>query len=292
MRKLLRHLSLFIVLIWANSILAEGRFFDSDGLQIHYYEQGEGTPLVVLHGGAGDAAFWAQDVGPDFIGYDFQGALVAAGYRVLAIDLRGYGKSDKPHDPSAYGFAMSRDVARLLDHLNIEKAHVMGYAQGGLVVNWMRREFQTRMLTATMCSGGLLPKDSFWVIHADEFADAMAQLDMTPIVREMTPPGQPVPSREEVQSLYADMFEQIDMQALSAMVRAQAIPDSPDELASNTVPTLLFIGEHDHNRRDVEVMAKHMSSMKMIILDDAGHQQAVRHAMFLAELLKFIGKHS
>lgn len=290
MQQLLRSLTLFALLLPAVSVHADGRFFDSDGVRIHYYDQGQGVPLAILHGGAGDAAFWAQDSGPDFIGYDFQGALVAAGYRVLAVDLRGYGKSDKLHDPSAYGFEMSRDVARLLDHLGIERAHVMGYAQGGLIANWMRREFPDRMLTATMCSGGLLPEDSFWVKHADEFADGMAKLDMTPVVREMTPPGQPVPSREEVQAMYADMFEKIDMQALSAMVRAQAIPDSKEELASNTVPTLAFIGEHDHNRRDVEAMAEHMSSLETIVLPGASHQAAVRHPMFLAELLKFIHK--
>ena len=290
MQQLLRSLTLFALLLPAVSVHADGRFFDSDGVRFHYYDQGQGVPLVILHGGAGDAAFWAQDSGPDFIGYDFQGALAAAGYRVLAVDLRGYGKSDKLHEPSAYGFEMSRDVARLLDHLGIERAHVMGYAQGGLIANWMRREFPDRLFTATMCSGGLLPEDSFWVKHADEFADGMAKLDMTPVVREMTPPGQPVPSREEVQARYADMFEKIDMQALSAMVRAQAIPDSKEELGSNTVPTLAFIGEHDHNRGDVEAMAEHMSNLETIMLPGASHQAAVRHPMFLAELLKFIHK--
>ena len=82
------------------------------------------------------------------------------------------------------------------------------------------------------------------------------------------------------------------MQALSAMVRAQAIPDSLEELGSNTVPTLAFIGEHDHNRRDVEVMAKHMSNVEVMVLPGASHQEAVRHPMYLAELLKFIHKNS
>ena len=290
MRRLLTSFSVFVLLIAAVSTRADGRFFESDGVRIQYYDEGKGVPLVMLHGGAGSAAFWSEDTGPDFIGYDLQGALVAAGYRVLAIDLRGYGKSDKPHSTSAYGFEMSRDVVRLLDHLDIEKAHVMGYAQGGLIGNWMRRENPDRMLTMTMCSGGLMPEDSFWVIHADEFADGIAKLDMTPIVREMTPPGHPVPSPEEVHARYADMFEKIDMQALSAMVRAQALPDSPEELRSNTVPTLIFIGEHDHNRRDVTVLANHMSSMEMMVLPGASHQQAVREPTFLAEFLKFIDR--
>lgn len=287
---LLGILSFTVTLIISSVVHAGGLFFDSDSVQIHYYDQGKGVPVVLLHGGAGSASFWREDGGPDYIGYDLQGALVAAGYRVLAVNLRGYGKSDKPHHASAYGFEMAYDIVRLLDYLRIEKAHIVGYAQGGLIANWVRRKFPDRLLSVTMCSGGLLPEDSFWVVHADAFADAMAKSDMMPVVREMTPPGQPMPSREAVQARYADMYAKIDMLALAAMVRAQGIPDSRKELADNKVPSLAVIGELDHNRRDVEVMAKDMSNLKMIVLSGASHQAAVRTPRFLAELLKFMHK--
>ena len=286
-------LSIFIFLIAAVDIHADGRYFDSDGVRIHYHDQGSGVPLVLVHGGAGSVTFWWEDTGPDYIGYDIRGAFVAAGYRVVALDMRGYGKSDRPHDPAAYGFEMSRDIVRLLDHLDIKQAHVIGYAQGALVTNWMRREFPDRMLTATICSGGLLPEDSFWVVHGDEIADGMAKSDMMPAVRQMTPPGQPLPTPEQVHARYADMFNKIDMQALSAMVRAQAaFPDSIEELSSNTVPSLAIVGEHDWNTPDVEVMGKHMSNLEILVIPDATHQQAVRAPTFLAETLKFMDKNS
>ena len=58
-------------------------------------------------------------------------ALGTAGYRVIALDCRGHGQSGKPQDPGQYGLEMVRDVVRLLDHLNVERAHVVGYAMGG-----------------------------------------------------------------------------------------------------------------------------------------------------------------
>ena len=60
-------------------------------------------------------------------------ANLATDYRAIAIDLRGHGKSGKPHDPKAYGDEMARDVVRLLDHLKIQRAHVLGYSLGAMI---------------------------------------------------------------------------------------------------------------------------------------------------------------
>ena len=54
-------------------------------------------------------------------------------YRVIALDNRGHGKSDKPYDPAQYGLELVDDVVRLMDHLGIAKAHVVGYSLGGFI---------------------------------------------------------------------------------------------------------------------------------------------------------------
>ena len=93
------------------------RFFDSNGVRIRYVEQGTGPPVVLMHGYTGtlDRHFLANGLF----------ANLATHHRVIAIDLRGHGKSDKPHDPAAYGEVMAEDVVRLLDHLKIPRAHVI-----------------------------------------------------------------------------------------------------------------------------------------------------------------------
>src|SRR5215469_18188681 len=95
-------------------------FFDSDGVQIHYDEHGAGQPVVLLHGFASNANNnW---------GMTGWYSSLARRYRVIAIDCRGHGKSDKPHDRESYsGDKIGADVIRLLDRLGIKRTLVMGY---------------------------------------------------------------------------------------------------------------------------------------------------------------------
>lgn len=87
----------------------------SDGLKIHYFELGQrGTPVVLIHG------YTANSEGK-WIKSGIAQAL-AARHRVIAIDARGHGKSDKPHDAAKYGPRMASDVIELMDHLKIAKA--------------------------------------------------------------------------------------------------------------------------------------------------------------------------
>ena len=81
-----------------------------------------GQPVVLLHGFSGslDTGWVETGVLPT----------LASDYRVIALDSRGHGKSDKPHDPQSYGLQMGQDVVRLLDHLHIARAHIVGHSMG------------------------------------------------------------------------------------------------------------------------------------------------------------------
>ena len=106
---------------------AADEVFDSKGVKIRYVTEGEGEPVVLIHGWMTDSSMWGRDASgntqlkpPD-------------GYRLIALDCRGHGKSDKPYDPEMYGPEMAADVVRLLDHLKIEKAHLIGYSSGAFI---------------------------------------------------------------------------------------------------------------------------------------------------------------
>ena len=82
--------------------------FDSDGVRLHYELHGpeSGPPVVVVHG-------FASDYQLNWVGTRWQETLVGAGYRVIGLDCRGHGHSDKPHDPSAYSMTeMAADVGQ------------------------------------------------------------------------------------------------------------------------------------------------------------------------------------
>jgi pimeloyl-ACP methyl ester carboxylesterase len=91
---------------------AEDRFFESNGVKIRYTVTGQGEPVVLIHGfTANIETQWAL---PGVI------KALAADYQVIALDNRGHGKSDKPHDAKKYGAEMVEDAVRLLDHLKIK----------------------------------------------------------------------------------------------------------------------------------------------------------------------------
>ena len=280
---MLRFLTILSILLFPFSVSAEGKFFDSNGVRIHYYDRGEGKPVVLVHGGGGNGALW------DALGTT--DVLIEAGFRVIALDMRGYGQSDKPHDPSEYGLEMSRDIARLLHHLRIDKAHIVGYSQGAIVANRLRVEYPELLLTATLGGGVAAVEGSPWVSRAAELSDALLQGDIGPMVRLLTPPGQPVPTREQLDARYKEISLRNDVQAMAASIRAQGFPDSLEELRSNKVPTLALIGEIDPNKRDVDAVDGVMSNLEIVVIPGADHGAAMRDPMFLEETLKFIAKH-
>src|SRR4249919_170021 len=103
------------------------RFTSFDGTGIAYISVGEGPDALLLHG-------FAADHRVNWVAPGVVDALVAAGRRVIALDARGHGRSDKPHDASAYeDDAMARDARALLDHLRVEEVDVIGYSMGALV---------------------------------------------------------------------------------------------------------------------------------------------------------------
>jgi len=101
-------------------------FFDSAGVKIHYHDIGSGEPVVLVHGFASTAEHnWG---GTGWI------SALSAKYRVIALDVRGHGLSDKPHEREAYGYAsMGADVTRLMDHLGIARAPLIGYSMGASI---------------------------------------------------------------------------------------------------------------------------------------------------------------
>ena len=119
--------------------------FDSAGVPIAYLVAGKGEPVVLIHGLYSSAG----------INWQLPGTvkLLAERYQVIAPDLRGHGRSGKPKDEDAYGVQLMEDVVRLMDHLKIEKAHIVGYSLGGMIAGKLVAEHPDRVLSCTL--GGM-----------------------------------------------------------------------------------------------------------------------------------------
>jgi pimeloyl-ACP methyl ester carboxylesterase len=116
-------------------------FLESDGLRLRYTDEGVGEPVVILHGLTSSVEDWIRN--------GTVSTLTDAGFRVIAYDTRGHGRSDKPHGTEKYGAPEIEDLVRLLDHLGIARTHLIGYSRGSAVASgfWaLHPEFRTGLL--------------------------------------------------------------------------------------------------------------------------------------------------
>ncbi len=122
--------------------------FEADGVKIAYLDEGEGDPILLIHGFASN-----KQVNWQYPGW--VDLLVKDGRRVIAIDNRGHGDSQKFHDPDAYGAPiMAEDARRLLDHLDVERADVMGYSMGARISAFLTLNHSDRVRRAVFSGLG------------------------------------------------------------------------------------------------------------------------------------------
>jgi pimeloyl-ACP methyl ester carboxylesterase len=132
--------------------------FSSDGVKIHYSVTGQGAPVILVHGLYSSAA----------MNWEIPGTAAALAKRcqVIALDNRGHGQSDKPQAEGAYGTNMVEDVVRLMDHLGIARAPVVGYSLGGMIVMKLATMHPQRVSSVVLGGMGWLktdsPLDRFW----------------------------------------------------------------------------------------------------------------------------------
>ena len=123
--------------------------FQSDGVRIAYWDEGEGEPILLIHG-------FASNVATNWIDPGWVSTLMASGRRVIAFDNRGHGQSEKLYDPERYGAPiMAEDARRLLDHLGIERADVMGYSMGARISAFLVLNHPARVRSAILAGLGI-----------------------------------------------------------------------------------------------------------------------------------------
>ena len=124
-RRTRRALGVGVALVLALSGLAHAEHFDSDGVQIYYRLDGAGEPVVLIHGYSANGAVNFRT--PGIV------ADLAHDRLVITIDNRGHGQSEKPEQAGVYGLHMVNDVVRLLDHLELDSADIVGYSMGAMI---------------------------------------------------------------------------------------------------------------------------------------------------------------
>lgn len=227
-------------------------FTSADGLRIAYHTWGDdtGQPPVVLHHGfaASAAANWER---PGVVA-----ALLRAGRKVYAIDARGHGESDKPHDPALYGESrMSRDLSQLIGITGAAQVDLAGYSMGGItvLVN-ATTEKRIRRLIAGGIGGGVLAFGGLdqRAVRSAAIVEALLADDPS----KLTGPG--VPFRRFAESTGADL------KALAA--QAQSVHRERIPLEQITVPTLVLVGDNDPLAAGADKLAEAIDGASLAII--------------------------
>ncbi len=275
-----------LVLACSSFAQADDRFFLSDGVKIHYTVEGEGTPVLLIHGFAANAQVqWGAPGVIKDLAKDFQ---------VIAIDNRGHGRSGKPHEVDKYGIQMVEDAVRLLDEMKIEKAHVVGYSMGGFITNKLIATHPERLITATLGGAGWAQADDERMTFLKTLADSLdAGNGIGPLILELTPANRPKPTEQQIAGVNQMLMLTNDQKALAAVIRGMpGLAVTEEQLKANKVPTLSLIGEIDPLKLGVDELEKRMKNLKVVVIEGADHMTAFTNPVFKTELRDFLTAHA
>jgi pimeloyl-ACP methyl ester carboxylesterase len=242
--------------------------FDSNGVRIHYEVNGpeHGGPIALVHG-------FASDYRLNWVGSRWQETLAAAGFKVIGIDCRGHGHSDKPHDEAAYGVElMAGDVIGVLDDLGIAETAYLGYSMGariGLQVILDRPQRVRRAVLGGIGSAGAID-------HAEQIAHAFLS---------GAPNDDPI-----VQSFYnfASARPTNDMRALAACIVGLKAEVHPDRLARMRTPILIVVGDRDDIATGAPELVELIPSARLVTIANRDHMSAVPAREFKQAALDFL----
>ena len=282
-RRLFPAIVFSLLLYPVNGLRAQDQYFDSNGVKIHYRIEGHGEPVVLIHGFAVNGSF--QWTVPGVTG------ALAKDYEVITIDNRGHGKSDKPHDPKKYGNEMAEDIVRLLDHLKIKKAHLVGYSIGGFMTLKLVALHPERILSAT--TGGAGISKDFDQKFMDELADSLDHgKGIIPLLIRLNPPGESKPTEERLKAINGVISSLNDASALAAVIRGmKGLAVTEDDLKNTKLPILALIGDKDPLKKGVDEMRGHTPDLQIVEIHGADHMNAFGRPEFIKSLKEFLAAH-
>jgi len=240
-------------------------FTTSDGVKIQYMTLGDrGSWVILIHG-------FTDTAQRMFINTGIAAAL-AKNHRVVALDNRNHGLSDKP---TPNGAGRAEDTIELMDHLKIQRAHIHGYSMGGALTGQLLAAHPERFITAIFGGSGIQETDP-------QLREKAAKLD------------KPMP---EPQGAEAAAFERLrDVVAKGGGKGAS--PNNPlqIDLTKITIPVMAINGEFDSPHAKTECMARELKDFQNVILPGKNHMSAIAIGgpmpqQYIDSLVQFIHTH-
>jgi pimeloyl-ACP methyl ester carboxylesterase len=241
----------------------------ADGVRIAYETVGSGPSVVLVHGFAASRA-------QNWKGPGWYETLRDAGYRVVAMDCRGHGDSDKPHEPSAYDHAiMAEDVVAVMEAANAAPCFLMGYSMGGFISMHVLMDHPDLIRKVVIGGvGGSYLGRAFG--SRDAIADALTIADKSKIT-------------DPIQRSFREFAEQSgkDREALAACMRANRRPFTASELRQSQRPVLVVCGENDALTGPAETLAEAFADGRAVVVPRRDHMTTVGDKVYKQAVLEF-----
>jgi pimeloyl-ACP methyl ester carboxylesterase len=247
------------------------QFLTDDRVEIAFIDEGEGEPIVLVHG-------FASNKEVNWVVPGWVATLTGAGRRAIALDNRGHGASGKVYEPAAYHSAvMAEDVRALLDHLRLTRADVMGYSMGARITAFLALAHSDRVRTAVL--GGL----GFRLVEGVGLPDSIANALEASSLAEV---------RDPTAYMFRAFAEQTksDLRALAACMRGSRQTLSPAEVGRIAVPVMVAVGEKDPIAGSPEALAALIPGAKALVISGRDHMLAVGDRVFKSAVIEFLAQ--
>lgn len=245
--------------------------FTNGAAEIAYLDEGEGDPIVLIHG-------FASTKNVNWVYPSWVSELAKAGRRVIALDNRGHGESTKLYDPEFYHIGtMAGDVRALMDHLGLPCADLMGYSMGGRIAAYLAYSVPERVRSAVLggIGMGLIAGGG----PSENVATALEVEDPATIADPMG----------RTFRAFADQTRS-DRRALAACLRGSRRLMSREEAAAIKVPVLIAVGTTDDVAGSAQALAEVIPGSKVLDIPGRDHMRAVGDKIYKSGVRDFLAE--
>lgn len=245
--------------------------FHNGAVEIAYLDEGEGPPIVLVHGFAS-----SKDV--NWVYPTWVSLLRQSGRRVIALDHRGHGASSKLYDPEDYHIGtMMGDVRALLDHLALPRADIMGYSLGSRITALLAFHAPERVRTAIL--GGL----GMTLVAGGGPGESVAR------ALEAESPTEITDKIGKTFRAFADQTRS-DRRALAACLRGSRRLMAREEAAAIKVPVLIAVGTRDDIAGSAHELATMIPGSEVLDIPGRDHMRAVGDKVYKTGVVDFLSR--
>jgi pimeloyl-ACP methyl ester carboxylesterase len=243
--------------------------FQHGSVDIAYLDQGEGEPILLIHG-------FASTKETNWVYPGWVSTLTRAGRRVIALDNRGHGESAKLYDPAEYhSTRMAEDAGALLDHLGIERADVMGYSMGARITAFLAHDHPGRIRSAVLGGLGIRLVDGVGL--PETIADALE----APRLEDVADP------MGRTFRAFAEQTKS-DLRALAACIRGSRQTLTREQAGQIRCPVLVAVGTRDDVAGPPQPLAALIPGARVLEIPGRDHMLAVGDKVYKEGVRAFL----